>query len=65
MAKSITFEQLYDKLGKQPCRNMHGTVTLKISAEHLKNLMHGSDTELRVPLTLKFGEDGKPNFSAE
>ena len=68
MAKSMTFELLYDKLGKQPCRNMHETVNLKISTENLNNLLQessNSDTELCVPLALKFGETGKPYFSID
>lgn len=68
MAKSMTFERLYDKLGKQPCRNMHETVNLKISTENLNHLLQESrnfDTELCIPLILKFSESGKPYFSAE
>lgn len=72
MAKSITFEQLYDKLGKQPCKNMHETVKLNISVKQLKNLLFQleesnksvqENTEICVFLILQFSKSEKPYFS--
>lgn len=64
MGKSITFDQLYDKLGKQPCRNMHETVKLNIDVRKLKNILQLEDSaEICLPLTLRFSKTGKPYFS--
>ena len=66
MEKSITFEKLYDKLGKQPFKNMHGTVKLNIDVRKLKNILQFEDSaEISIPLTLRFSETGKPYFTVE
>lgn len=66
MEKPITFDQLYDKLGRQPCKNMHETVKLKIDMRKLKNILRSEDgAEVSFPLILRFSETGKPYFSVE